>query len=52
MDISAIFVDYMSVINPVLILSGMIALFISLVVMLVNMVVGAATGKGFNIGLK
>lgn len=52
MDISAIFNDYMSIIKPVLILSGMLSLTISLIVMLVNMIVSAATGKGFSIGLK
>ena len=52
MDITAIYTDIMSVINPVLILSGMLALTISLIVMLGNMIIGAATGKGFSIGLK
>ena len=52
MDIGVVYSDFMSVITPILILSGMLALTISLIVMLVNMIIGAATGKGFNIGLK
>lgn len=52
MDITVIYTDFMEVISPVLILGGMLALTISLIVMLVNMVIGAATGKGFNIGLR
>ena len=52
MDISLIYADFMSVISPILVLSGMLALTISFIVMLVNMVIGAATGKGFNIGLR
>lgn len=52
MDITQAFVDIMGVIAPILTLSGMLSLAISLIVMLVNMIVGAATGKGFSIGLK
>lgn len=52
MDINIIYSEFMSVISPVLVLSGMLALTISFIVMLVNMVIGAATGKGFSIGLK
>lgn len=52
MDIGVIYLDFMEVIKPILILSGMLSLTISLIVMLVNMVIGAATGKGFNIGYK
>ncbi len=52
MDLTVIYNEFMSVISPILILSGMLALTISLIVMLVNMVIGAGTGKGFHIGLK
>ncbi len=52
MDITQCFVDIMEVISPILTLSGFLALAIGLIVMLVNMIVGAATGKGFSIGLK
>lgn len=52
MDITQIYLDIMSVIKDPLIISGALALTISLITMLVNMVIGAATGKGFNIGLK
>ncbi len=46
------YTDIMSVISPILILSGFLSLTIALVTMLINMIIGAATGKGFNIGLK
>lgn len=52
MDISVIYLDIMECIAPVLILSGFLALTISLIVMLINMIINAATGKGFTIGLK
>lgn len=52
MDIGVIYSGFMETIAPILVLSGMLALTISLIVMLVNMIIGAATGKGFNIGLK
>lgn len=52
MDITECFKDIMGVIAPILTLSGFLSLAISLITMLVNMVVGAATGKGFSIGLK
>ncbi len=52
MDLTQIYTDIMSVCQPILVISGMLSLTISLIVMLVNMVIGAATGKGFNIGLK
>lgn len=52
MDLSYMYSELMSIIAPFLTLSGMLALTISLIVMLVNMIIGAATGKGFNIGLK
>lgn len=52
MDLTLIYTEFMEVIAPVLVISGMLALTISFIVMLVNMIIGAATGKGFNIGLK
>lgn len=52
MDLTLIYCEFMEVIAPVLVISGMLALTISFIVMLVNMIIGAATGKGFNIGLK
>lgn len=42
----------MDPIRDVLIISGMLALTISLVVLLVNMLIDAFSGKGFRIGLK
>ncbi len=52
MDIMLLYSDIMELIAPILTLSGFLALTIGLIVMLVNMICGAATGKGFNIGLK
>lgn len=52
MTLTEVYSLLMDPIKDVLIVSGMLALTISLVVMLVNMVVGAATGKGFTIGLR
>ncbi len=52
MDISYMYNEIMTTITPFLVLSGFLALTISLIVMLVNMIIGAATGKGFHIGLK
>ena len=52
MDITQCFKDIMEIISPILVLSGFLSLAISLIVMLVNMIIGAATGKGFSIGLK
>lgn len=52
MDLTLYYTDIMGVITPVLVLSGMLALTISVIVMLVNMVIDAFTGKGFRIGLR
>ena len=52
MDLTLYYTDSMGVITPVLVLSGMLALTISVIVMLVNMVIDAFTGKGFRIGLR
>lgn len=52
MDVSQIFTDLFSVISPILTVAGLLALAISLIVMLVNMLINAFTGKGFTIGLK
>lgn len=52
MDITGIYSMYMSSITPLLIISGFLALTISLIVMLVNMIIDAFTGKGFRIGLR
>lgn len=52
MTLTEVYSLLMNPIKDVLIVSGMLSLTIALIVMLVNMVVGAATGKGFTIGLK
>lgn len=52
MDLTLYYTEIMGVITPVLLLSGMLALTISVIVMLVNMVIDAFTGKGFRIGLR
>lgn len=52
MDITEIYSMYMSSITPLLIISGFLALTISLIVMLVNMIIDDFTGKGFRIGLR
>lgn len=52
MSLTEIYTTLMDPIKVVLIVSGMLSLTISLIVMLVNMIVGAATGKGFTIGLR
>lgn len=52
MSETELFVAIMETIAPVLRVSGWLALTISLIVMLVNMIINAATGKGFTIGLR
>lgn len=52
MDITSLYLDVMELIKSLLIVSGMLAFTIRVIVMLVNMVINAATGKGFNIGEK
>ncbi len=52
MSLTEIYTTLMDPIKEVLIVSGMLSLTIALIVMLVNMIVGAATGKGFTIGLR
>lgn len=50
MDITMYYTEIMKLITPILTLSGMLALTISLVVMLVNMIIDAFCGRGFRIG--
>jgi uncharacterized membrane protein YphA (DoxX/SURF4 family) len=52
MDITLIYGDFMELIRPILILSGMLSLTIALIVTLVTMVINAATGRGFRIGVQ
>lgn len=52
MDYTTIFNEMMSVISPVLVTSGMLSLTIAFITMLINMIINAATGKGFTIGLR
>lgn len=52
MTLTEVYSLLMDPIKDVLIVSGMLSLTIALIVMLVNMVFGAATGKGFTIGLR
>lgn len=53
MDIvNLLYADMLEVVKPILILSGMLSFTISVIVMLVNMLINAFTGKGFSIGLK
>lgn len=52
MNVNLLYQEIMSYIAPILTLSGALALTISLIIMLINMVINAATGKGFTIGLK
>lgn len=52
MTLTEVYSLLMDPIKTVLIISGMLSLTIGLIVMLVNMIVGAATGKGFTIGLR
>ncbi|MBQ8902328.1 MAG: hypothetical protein IJY87_04605 [Bacilli bacterium] len=50
MDITLFYTDIMAVITPIIVLSGFIALTISLIVMLINMLINAFSGKGIRIG--
>ena len=47
-----VYLEMMVVIKPVLIISGMLSLTISVIVMLVNMLIDAFSGKGLRIGLR
>lgn len=47
-----IYLEMMIIIKPVLIISGMLSLTIAVIVMLVNMLIDAFSGKGFRIGLR
>ena len=49
MNIELYYQEIMGTISPVLILCGFIALTISLIVMLINMIINAATGRGFRL---
>lgn len=52
MSITDLYVDIMNTLSPLLVLGGMLSLTIALIVMLINMIINSATGKGFTIGLK
>lgn len=52
MDITLLYTDIMELIAPILTLGGFLSLTIALIITLVNMIINAATGKGFTIGLK
>lgn len=50
MDVTVMFTSYFDVIAPVLSVAGLLALTISVIVMLINMLIDAFTGKGLHIG--
>jgi len=50
MDITNAYLAYMDVIAPLLAIAGLLALTISVIVMLINMIIDAFTGKGLHIG--
>ena len=50
MDYSEIYLTLLEPIVPLIQISGWLAFTIAICVMLINMVINAATGKGFNIG--
>lgn len=50
MNVNDMFSLMFSTISPVLTLSGILAFTIRMIVILVNMVINAATGRGFSIG--
>ena len=50
MDITVYYVALLDVIKPILALSGWLALTISVIVMIINMIIDAFIGKGFRIG--
>ena len=52
MDITEMYLGLLEPIKPVLIVSGMLSLTIALIVMLINMIINAASGKGLTIGLR
>ena len=52
MDLTTMYGEIMTIIKPVLVLSGMLSLTVSVITMLVNMVIDAFTGHGFRIGAK
>lgn len=52
MDLTNMYSEIIVTITPFIVLSGFLALTMSLLSMLINMIIGAATGKGFSIGLK
>lgn len=52
MDVTSYYVGIMNVINPVLVLGGMVALTVSVIVMLINMIIDAFCGKGLHIGAR
>lgn len=49
MNIDLFYTDIMELIAPFLVLGGFIALTIQLIVMLINMIINAATGRGFKL---
>jgi len=52
MDVTSVYTNIFGAISPMLIVGGMLALTISLITMLINMLIGSATGKGFTIGIR
>lgn len=52
MNYNLLYKEIMVTISPILILSGAIAFTLSMIVMLINMLINAASGKGLHIGVK
>lgn len=50
MDITNLYLAYFEAIKPILVMSGILSLTISVIVMLINMVISSFTGKGLHIG--
>lgn len=49
MDLTNFYVEIMAIVGPVLGLAGIIALTISLICMLIDIIINACTGKGMKI---
>lgn len=49
MNIELYYNEIMGIVKDVLILSGMLSLTIALIVMLINMIINAATGRSFKL---
>lgn len=52
MNVDLLYQEIMSHIAPIITLSGALAFTIAMIVMLINMIINAATGKGLSIGLR